>query len=199
MAVDNPLLSNTALPEFSRIRAADVEPAIDVVLADYRAGVERLTAAGAAHDFDHVMLEQERLDQRLARAWAPVSHLHAVADAPDLRAAHEAAEEKITDFASALGQNRALCAAVQAVADAPDFAQRTRAERALVEQALRDFRLSGVALEEPARTRFREVANELAKLTTAFSNAVLDATDAWHEHIEDERDLAGIPASGRAV
>ena len=199
MSSENSLLNGAALPAFSSIRAADVVPAIDAILADYQAGIERLTTAGAAHDFDHVMLEQERLDQRLSRVWAPVSHLHAVADTPELRAAYEQAEEKITDFSSGLGQNRALYAAVQAVADAPGFAQRTRPERALVEHALRDFKLSGVALEEPARTRFREIANELSKLTTAFSNAVLDATDAWQEHIQDERDLAGIPGSGRAV
>ncbi|HKV66014.1 MAG TPA: M3 family metallopeptidase [Rhodanobacteraceae bacterium] len=199
MSTDNPLLSDAALPPFSKIGPADVVPAIDAILADYQAGIERLTAAEAPGDFEHVMLEQERLDQRLSRAWAPVSHLHAVADGKELRAAYEQAEEKITDFASALGQNRNLYAKVQAVADAPDFAQRSRPERALVEHALRDFRLSGVALEEPARTRFRDIANELSKLTTAFSNAVLDATDAWQEHIEDERDLAGLPESGRAV
>ena len=199
MPTENPLLSDAPLPAFSRIGAVDVVPAIDTILADYQFGIDRLTAAGSPHDFDHVMLEQERLDQRLAHAWAPVSHLHAVADSKELRAAYEQAEEKITDFASALGQNRGLYAKVQAVADAPGFAQRSRPERALVEHALRDFRLSGVALEEPARTRFREIANELSKLTTAFSNAVLDATDGWQEHIEDERDLAGIPESGRSV
>ena len=199
MSPQNPLLSDAALPAFSRIGAADVVPAIDTILADYQAGIDAITAAGAQHDFEHVMLQQERLDQRLSRAWAPVSHLHAVADTKELRTAYEQAEEKITDFASALGQNRDLYAKVQAVADAPDFAQRSLPERALVTHALRDFKLSGVALEEPARTRFREIANELSKLTTAFSNAVLDATDAWQEHIEDARDLAGIPESGRAV
>jgi oligopeptidase A len=199
MSSPNPLLADASLPAFSKIRAAEILPAIDAVLADYRSGIERLTAAGAPRDFDHVMLEQERLDQHLARAWAPVSHLHAVADTPELREAYEAAEEKITDFASELGQNRDLYAAVQDVADAPDFAQATRSQRALVEHALRDFKLSGVALGEPARTRFREITSELAKLATAFSNAVLDATDAWQERIEDERDLAGIPDSGRAV
>jgi len=199
MSPENPLLSDAPLPAFSKIEPADVVPAIDAVLADYQAGIDAIIAPGAPHDFEHVMLEQERFDQRLSRAWAPVSHLHAVADSKELRTAYEQAEEKITDFASALGQNRDLCARVQAVADAPEFTQRSRPERALVEHALRDFRLSGVALEEPARTRFRDIANELSKLTTAFSNAVLDATDAWQEHIQDERDLAGIPESGRAV
>jgi oligopeptidase A len=116
-----------------------------------------------------------------------------------LRNVYGPAEEKLTDHAIELGQNRELYAAVQALADAPDFAGLPRPERVLVEHALRDFKLSGVALEEPARSRYREIGVELSKLSTEFSNAVLDASEAWHEHVTDERDLAGIPESGRAV
>ena len=199
MTQTNPLLADDALPAFSHIRPEHVAPAIEAILADDEAAIAALTAVGAPRDFAHVMLAQERLDQRLARAWAPVSHLHAVADSPALREAYGPAEEKLTEHAIAQGQNRDLYAAVQALADAPDFAALPRPERALVEHALRDFRLSGVALEEPARTRFRDIGVELSKLSTEFSNAVLDATDAWHEHVTDERDLAGIPESGRAV
>ncbi|MEW9571665.1 M3 family metallopeptidase [Rhodanobacter sp. Si-c] len=199
MNQDNPLLTDDALPAFSRIRPEHVAPAIDAILAGDRAAIDALVAPGAPRDFAHVMLSQERLEQRLARAWAPVSHLHSVVDSAALREAYGPAEEKLTDYGLEQGQNRDLYAAVQAVADAPAFAALGRPERALVEHALRDFRLSGVALEEPARSRFREIGVELSKLSTEFSNAVLDATDAWHEHVTDERDLAGIPESGRAV
>ncbi|SFL09883.1 M3 family metallopeptidase [Rhodanobacter glycinis] len=199
MSQDNPLLADDTLPAFSRILPEQVEPAVDAILADFRAGIDALTAPGAARDFDHVMLTQERLEQRLARAWAPVSHLHSVADSAALRKVYGPAEEKLTDHAIELGQNRDLYAAVQALADAPDFATLPRPRRALVEHALRDFKLSGVALEEPARSRFREIGVELSKLSTEFSNAVLDATDAWHEHLTDDRDLDGVPESGRAV
>ncbi|MCW8808369.1 MAG: M3 family metallopeptidase [Rhodanobacter sp.] len=196
---DNPLLADDVLPAFSRIRPEHVEPAIDTLLADYRDAIDALTAPGAPHDFATVMLSQERLEQKLSRAWAPVGHLHAVADSDALRKVYGPAEEALTEHAIELGQNRALYAAVQALADAPDFAGLPRPERALVEHALRDFRLSGVALEEPARTRFRAIGVELSRLSTEFSNAVLDASEAWQEHITDERDLAGIPESGRAV
>ncbi|MFC5438282.1 M3 family metallopeptidase [Rhodanobacter umsongensis] len=199
MSHDNPLLADHTLPAFSQIRPEHVRPAIDTILADYRAGIDALVAPGAPRDFATVMLTQERLEQRLARAWAPVSHLHSVADSEPLRKVYGPAEEALTDHAIELGQNRDLYAAVQALADAPDFGTLLRAQRALVEHALRDFRLSGVALEEPARSRFREIGVELSKLATEFSNAVLDASEAWHEHITDERDLAGIPESGRAV
>jgi len=196
---DNPLLRDDTLPAFSTIHPEHVAPAMDSLLNDYRDAIDALVAPGAPRDFASVMLTQERLEQRLARAWAPVSHLHSVADSEALRAAYGPAEEKLTEHAIELGQNRDLYAAVQGLADAPDFAHLPRAERALVEHALRDFRLSGVALEEPARTRFRDIGVELSKLSTEFSNAVLDASEAWHEHISDERDLAGIPESGRAV
>lgn len=196
----NPLLDPSGeLPAFSAIRPEHVEPAIDRLIANQRAGIDQITAAGAARDFDHVILPQERLDQALSRAWSPVSHLHSVADSEALRKVHGAAEEKLTEHGLEVGQNRELYAATQAIADRGDFAQLPAAARAAVEHALRDFRLSGVALEEPARTRFREIGVELSRLTTEFSNAVLDATEAWHKHITDERDLAGIPASGRAV
>jgi oligopeptidase A len=195
----NPLLDPNGLPAFSAIRPEHVEPAIDTLIAEQRTAIERIAAADAVRDFDHVILAQERLDQTLAHAWAPVSHLHSVADSEALRKAHGNAEEKLTDHGIEVGQNRDLYAAVQAVADRPDFATLPVAARAAVDHALRDFRLSGVALEEPARGRFREIGVELSKLTTEFSNAVLDATEAWHKHITDERDLAGIPSSGRAV
>jgi oligopeptidase A len=196
---DNPLLADDVLPTFSRIHPDQVAPAIESLLADYRDDIGALTAADAPRDFASVMLVQERLEQRLARAWAPVSHLHSVADNEALRAVYGPAEEALTEHAIELGQNRELYAAVQALADAPEFTDLPRPERSLVEHALRDFKLSGVALEEPARTRFREIGVELSRLSTEFSNAVLDASEAWHEHITDERDLAGIPESARAV
>ena len=189
----NPLLDPNGLPAFSAIRPEHVEPAIDALVAEQRAAIQRIAAPDGVRDFEHVMLAQERLDQTLARAWAPVSHLHSVADTEALRKAHGNAEEKLTDLGIEVGQNRDLYAAVQAVADRGDFASLPVASRAAVDHALRDFRLSGVALEEPARSRFREIGVELSRLTTEFSNAVLDATEAWHKHITDERDLAGIP------
>jgi oligopeptidase A len=199
MTVANPLLETTGLPRFSAIRPEHVEPAVDTVLAEYRARTDALLADDAARDFERVILTGEELADRLNRVWAPVSHLHGVADSEALRKAYAAAQEKIVEHASELGQNRELYAAVNAVAANPRTADLPRAARSLVEHELRDFRLSGVALEEPARSRFREIANELARLGTEFEEAVLDATDAWNEPIADETGLAGIPESGRAV
>jgi oligopeptidase A len=199
MTTGNPLLADSALPAFSQIKPEHVLPAIEAVLAEYRAAVEAIVADPRPRSFTSVLKPQEVLDSRLERAWSPVSHLHAVADSEALRAAYALALEKITEHSTELGQNRELYAAVSEVERATDFAGLPRPARTLVEHALRDFRLSGVALEEPARSRFKEIANALARLSNEFENAVLDATEAWSEPVAEETALAGLSETDRAL
>ena len=194
----NPLLENTGLPRFDAIRPEHVQPAVDTALADYRARIDALLADPAPRNFANTLLPQEALEDRIEQIWSPVSHLHAVADSAALRAVFAKAEEAISDFAAELGQNRELYAAVKAVSDGTEFHGLPRAARTLVEHGLRDFRLSGVALEEPARTRFRDISNALTRLATEFEEAVLDATQAWTEKV-DAAALAGLPETDLAL
>jgi oligopeptidase A len=196
MNAANPLLAGTALPQFAAIRPEHVQPAVAATLAEYRARIAALLADPTPRTFANTLLPQETLEQRLEQVWSPVSHLHAVKDSEALRAVYADAEQAISDYASELGQNRELYAAVKAVADHVEFATLPRAARTLVEHSLRDFRLSGVALEEPARTRFRDISNELTRLATQFEEAVLDATQAWTEAV-DAAVLAGLPDAER--
>ncbi|MFN7211488.1 MAG: M3 family metallopeptidase, partial [Lysobacteraceae bacterium] len=193
---DNPLLSPALLPDFPALQPAHVVPAVEAVLADYRAAVERLVADPAARDFDALIAPLERLDEQLSRTWSPVSHLHGVKDSPELREVYSEADERITEVTTELGQHRGLFDAMKAVREGTAFDALDRAQRTLVEDSLRGFRNSGVALEEPARTRFREIQTELSKLDTAFEEAVLDASEAWTLPLA-EAQLAGLPPSAR--
>lgn len=198
MTSANPLLATSALPAFDKIQPQHVLPAIKAILNQYDAGIAALVADSQPRNFANTLLPQELLDARLEQVWSPVSHLHAVSDTPTLREVHATAEQLLSEHAAELGQNRDLYAAVKAVADDDAFADLPRAARTLVEHSLRDFELSGVALAEPARSRFREIVNELTRLGTEFENAVLDATEAWSESV-DESCLDGLPVAQRAV
>ena len=198
MSDSNPLLSDATLPPFAAIHSDHVLPAVEQVLADYRRGIDALIADPSPRTFANTILPQERLDNRLEQVWSPVSHLHSVKDSEALREVYGEAEQRISEHATELGQNRGLYAAVKAVADNVEFSTLPHAARTLVEHALRDFRLSGVALEEPARSRFKEIANALTRLATEFEEAVLDATEAWSETI-GEAQLSGLPQSERAL
>ncbi|MBU3992479.1 MAG: M3 family metallopeptidase [Alphaproteobacteria bacterium] len=198
MADLNPLLADAELPDFGRILPDHVVPATERLIADHRRAIDAVTTAGAS-DFGSVILPSERADFELSRGWSPVSHLNSVADTPALRAAHAEAEEKLTAYLMEAGQNRALHEAIGRVAQSADFGKLSAPQRRAVELALRGFRLSGVALEGAARERFLEIGVELSRLSTRFGNAVLDATEAWTEHVSDEAALAGIPATDKAI
>ena len=195
----NPLLADAELPPFSAVRPEQVLPALDVVIADYRAAVDLLAAdAGTEPTFDSLMLPLERHEERLGRTFAPVSHLHSVKDSPELREVYGEAVERITAHGTEVGQNAALYRAVERLRQAPAYFDLDRARQTLVEDSLRGFRLSGVALPEAERERFKAIQTELSKLETGFEEAVLDATDAWQRPLADA-ELAGIPESGRAL
>jgi oligopeptidase A len=128
-----------------------------------------------------------------------VGHLNGVTNTPEWRAAYEAALPKLTEYSTELGQNRRLYEAWRALADGPAYAALDEPQRRAVDNALRDFRLSGVALEGDARTRFGAIRQRLAELATRFSNNLLDATQGWTRQVEDAALLAGIPDSALAL
>ncbi|MCB1559890.1 MAG: M3 family metallopeptidase [Xanthomonadales bacterium] len=198
MSTDNPLLDTDSLPDFAIIRPAQINPAIDDILTGYREAVANVCAPATPRDFAHVIAPLEDWSDRLSGTFSPASHLHGVADSPALREAYNAAIEKLTGHATELGQNRELYAAVRAVAESDEFTALDAAQRTLIEDRLRDFRLSGVALEEPARSRFRAIQTELSKLETGFEEAVLDATEAWTRPVS-ESELVGLPEQARRM
>ena len=63
---------------------------------------------------------------------------------------------------------------------------------AVLERALRDFRLAGVALPPERKARFKAVMSELSLLQAKFEEQVLDATNASSHHVTDAAQLKGI-------
>jgi oligopeptidase A len=194
--MSNPLLHLSDLPPFSTIQPEHVEPAIDQILADNRAAIAQLLDAGDDYRWDNLVAPLEELEDRLARAWSPVSHMNSVVNSDALRDAYNACLPKLSQYATELGQNQRLFAAFETVAK--DGSLNT-AQRKAVDNALRDFRLAGVDLAEEKKQRYMAIQQELSALTARFSENVLDATQAWTRLIDDEARLAGLPASAIAM
>ena len=134
------------------------------------------------------------MQHRLARTWSPVGHLNGVANGDELRAAYNTCLPLLTAYHTEIAQNTALCAGYQRIKDTqyPDLKPE---QRKLVDNALRDFRLSGVALAPDRKQRFRELMERLSTAQAKFDENVLDATNAWTRNVEEETELAGLPAA----
>jgi oligopeptidase A len=196
---DNPLLNNSGLPRFSAIRAEHVLPALDHRLAANRRELETLIRADGAYTWENFAQPLEDMKEKLARLWSPVSHLNAVMNTEALRQAYNEGLPKLSDYFTELAQDERVYAAYKSIATSADFAGLSTAQKKIVENTLRDFRLSGAELPPDRKTRFKDIQQELSRLTSRFSDNVLDATQAWELHLADEADLAGLPDSARAL
>lgn len=189
----NPLLDFTGLPRYSEIRPEHVTPAVDQLLAENRALVERLAAEPTPPTWDSFVQPLEDANERLSRAWGQVSHLHAVLDSPELRAVYNENLPKITQYYAELSQHEGLYRKFKALAASPEYAQLSPARRRIIDNELRDFRLGGAELPPEQKARFKAIQEELARLSTRFEENLLDATNAWSKLITDEAELAGVP------
>src|SRR3954470_25075552 len=186
----NPLLDFSGLPRFSEIKPEHVSPAMDQLLAAGRAAID--AATHAAPTWEAFVAPQEDANERIGRAWGQVSHLHAVLDSPELREVYNANLPKLSQYWTELGQNTALFEKYKALSASPEFKSLSAARQRIVENALRDFRLSGAELAADKKKRYAEISEELSKLGAKFSENVLDATNAF-SIVVDEKRIAGIP------
>ncbi|MDP2227950.1 MAG: M3 family metallopeptidase [Moraxellaceae bacterium] len=193
----NPLLERHDLPPFDRILPEHVGPAIDAILTENRAAIATLATAPATWEAVPAVLEQ--LQDRLDQAWAPVSHLNAVANTDAWREAYNSALPRLAAYGTELGQNDALFAVYEALEKNPAFASWSAAQQQSIRNALRDFRLSGIGLPAADKKRFADIQEKLAGLTSAFSDAVLDATQSWELLLDDDSRLRGLPDSAKGL
>ncbi len=195
--MSNPLLEPHALPPFSRIEPAHVEPAIRQLIERNKQRIDELLASNQNYTWDNLLLPIEELEDELSQAWSPVSHLNSVCNSDALREAYNACLPQLSEYGTWMGQHSQLCAAYQQIADSAAFKALDTAQRKSIEHALRDFRLAGVALPPDKKSEYGELRQRLSKLGSKFSENVLDATNAWSKQVTREQ-LQGLPETALA-
>jgi len=195
--MNNPLLDFSGLPKFSTIEPSHVEPAIDELLKRNRERIAGLLESIDRPTWENFIEPMDQWDDELERAWSPVSHMNSVVNSDALREAYNACLPKLSDYATEMGQNEALYAMYKKLADSDQSFD--EGQRKVLDNALRDFQLSGIALSDDKKARYKEITQALSQLTSKFSENVLDVTNAWSKVISDKAELAGLPDSALAL
>lgn len=194
----NPLLASHTLPPFSSILPEHVEPAIQQLINESRAQLAETLSQSTAPTWNSLVAPLEAQSDKLDQAWSPVSHLNAVANSEALRDAYTRSVALLTEYGTEVSQNQALYDAYAALRASEEYVTLSTAQQKAIDNALRDFRLGGVALPPADKKRFGDIQQRLSELSTQFSNNVLDATQAWFKHFESVDALAGLPESALA-
>jgi oligopeptidase A len=190
----NPLLDFSGLPRFAEIRPEHVTSAVDALLEENRALVEQHATSAEAPTWEGFVAPLDDANERLSRAWGQVGHLNAVMNSPELREVYNGNLPKITQYYTELGQHQGLFTKFKALRNGGEFTALSRAQKKIVENELRDFRLGGAELAPDGKARFKDISERLSQLSSRFSDNLLDATNAFSHFVSDAAQTRGIPA-----
>lgn len=193
--MSNPLLENTTLPQFSKIKPEHIEVAIDTLLAEARTIVEQQLQSTTAYSWENLIAPIENVEDKLNKAWSPISHMNSVINTDELRDAYNVCLPKLSEYSTEMGQNRALFEAYKYIKNSHEFSTLHIAQKKTIDNALRDFTLSGIDLSLQEQQRYKQISQELSRLASKYEENLLDATNAWSKHITDIEMLSGLPES----
>lgn len=194
----NAIENVSGLPLFSQIDTQDIAPAIEKAIENCKAVIEEVVKNGQA-TYAQVVERIEDTDDILSKMWSPIGHMNSVVSSDKLREAHDACLPMLSEFGTWVGQNQALFSLYQQLRDSQEFTTLDEAQQKVVTNAIRDFTLSGVGLQNDKKKRYADIQSRLSDLSSTFGNNVMDATMAWTKQITDEADLTGLPDSAKAA
>ena len=169
----NPLLTSFTLPPFSAIQPEHVVPAVEQALQACRDVVEKVVAQGAPYTWDNLCQPLAEVDDRLGRIFSPVSHLNSVKNSPELRQAYEQTLPLLSEYSTWVGQHEGLYQAYRNLKEGENYAQLSLAQKKAVDNALRDFELSGIGLPKEKQQRYGEIAARLSELGSTYSLSLI--------------------------
>lgn len=197
--MSNPLLENYPLPPFSEIKPEHVEPAVTQAISQARQAVDKLLTQVSHPTWETLVEPMEDIDVSIDRVWSPVSHMNSVVNSDELRKAYNACLPMLSEFGTELGQNEDLYRAYKQLAESEVYPSLDTAQKKVIDNAVRDFRLSGVELNQADRDEYKNITQKLTELSAKFEENLMDATHGWKKHITDKDMLSGLPESTIAM
>ena len=183
------------VPQFDQITLDQLKTNIQQSISNGQQFIQELQAVPESIQEQLKVLEQiDTLENQMSESWGVLSHLNAVMNNTETREVYQSLLPSLSEYYTQLGQHTALYQTYQHVHDSSLFESFPAAQQSAIKLALRDFKLSGVALEGEAKERYAQISARLSQLSSDFSNHVLDATQAYFKPLTEQQ-LKGLPES----
>ncbi|MFC3122403.1 oligopeptidase A [Agaribacter flavus] len=188
----------TQLPKFSEIKPSEIQDKVKAAIVNCKETIEKLVTSKEV-SYRNVVELLEEADDQLSKLWSPIGHMNSVLSSDELREAHDACLPLLSEYGTFVGQHKGLCDLYIALQQSEEYKSLSQASKKLIDNAVRDFKLSGVALPEKEKTEYAKIRAELSELSSTFANNVMDATLNFTYHTTDEAELSGLPDSAKAA
>lgn len=188
-----PLFRQDMLPNFSNVKPAEIASSINAILMANRSRLAGILSQNQTFTWDNLMQPLEEMSDNIAKYWSTISHMRSVVETDELRKSFNEALPLLTEYHTEMAQNERLYKATLLLNNSREFTTLSPAQKKIIENDIRDFKLAGIHLSADKKARLAELEQELSRLTTKFSENILDATHAWTLHVTDAKKMAGLP------
>ncbi|MRX27872.1 oligopeptidase A [Kangiella sp. HZ709] len=197
----NQLLNLKTLPPFSDIKPSHMQQAIKIIIDESRAAINELIKKQSKEtiSWESFIVPMEAISDRLDRAWSPISHMNAVVNSDEIREAYNACLPLLSEYGTEMGQHQGLFSALQTLNDKAKELGLDRIQQKILQDDLRDFKLSGVSLSDEKKEQYGKLQLRMSELTSKFDQNLLDSTMSWHKDLASADELAGLPESAIAA
>ncbi len=180
---------------FNQVTVAGLETAIEEGMKREAQAVDAIAGNPAAPTFENTIVPLDSGDEVLTRATTVLYNLSSAETNDELDALLQRLAPRLAAHSAAIYMNETLFARVKAIYD--QRGTLSGEDRMLLDSTYQAFERSGATLEGNNRERFKDIMQELSRLTVTFSQHVLAETNAYRLHLTDEEALSGLPRSQR--
>ena len=192
--LNNPLLNYSGLPPFSSVKPECIKEAVVSAIEKCKKTIIDVSEKFKAEPtWDNVVAPVEESDDLLSKVWSVVSHLNSVNNTPELRAVHDECLPILSEFSTWAGQYKPYFEVLKKIESSDAFSLLSKPQQKAIKNSIRDFKLSGIDLNEADQKTYAQIESKLSELTSKFSNNVLDATHGYTLHVTELEKLKGLP------
>ena len=187
----NPFLVRNKLPDFRSVKPRHVLPALNKIITENKKIILQLESADDSPTWENFVIPLEKCSEKLNRVWSYVNHINAVKSSTSYRKAYNQTLSKVTEYSSDLGQSYILYKKYKTLLKKNRGLNAS--QKKLIKNEITSFELSGVALPEKQKVKFKEIQSNLSKLSSSFDENILDSIHSFKLVITDKNSLKGIP------
>ncbi len=196
---NNPFLRKSPLqyqaPEFDKIKDEHFKPAFDYGLKEQLANIDKIVSNPAAPTFENTVLALENSGEVLGRATIIFYNLTGSNTNDTLQKIEETYAPIFAAHSDKINLNEKLYKRIKAVKTDKLDAESKR----LVEYYIQNFELAGANLSSENKEKLKAINQQLATLSTQFSNKLLEARKKGAVLISDVKELDGLSADELAA
>ena len=195
MSQENPLLEPFDAAPFSKIKNEHFKPAFQEAIAKAKAEIDSITSNEEAPTFENTLEALEFAGETLSRVSSIFFNLNSAETNEEIQKIAQEVSPWLSEFSNDLTLNEELFKRVKSVYEQKDSLELTVEQKTLLDKHYKSFTRNGANLPEDKKEQLREIDKELSKLSLSFGENVLAETNRYELHIEDEKDLKGLPES----